>query len=95
MNNLSMKQLTAWLPLAMSLAAIGLVLGHAAVVGAVHETDEGTLAHVFQILMAAQLPLVVYFTLKWLPKHPKRSLQILTLQAVAGFAAIAAVYWLT
>ena len=89
------KQPSAWLPLALSLAALTLVLGHAVFFGVVHEVDEGAAVHVFQILMAAQLPLVAYFALKWLPKQPTQSLQIITLQAVAGLIAIAAVYWLT
>ena len=89
------KQPSALLPLAMSLAALALVLGHAAIFGVVREADEGTAAHVFQILMIAQLPVVAYFALKWLPRQPKQSLQVLALQASAWLAAIAAVYWLT
>ena len=89
------KQLSAWLPLTMSLAALALVLGHAAIYGIVHEADEGTPAHIFQILMIAQIPVAAYFALKWLPKQPKQSLQVLALQAAAWVAAIAAVYFLT
>jgi len=76
-----LKQPSAYLPLTMSLAALTLVLGHAAVYGVVHEVDEGTAAHVWQILMAAQLPIVAYFLLKWLPRRPKESLQVLALLA--------------
>jgi hypothetical protein len=89
------KQPSAWLPLAMSLAALTLVLGHAAIFGVVHEADEGTAAHIFQILMAAQIPIVAYFILKWLPKRPRESLPVVTLQACAWLAAIASVVWLT
>ena len=90
-----LKQPSAWLPLAMSLAALTLVLGHAAVYGVVHEVDEGAAAHVWQILMAAQLPIVAYFLLKWLPKQPRESLQVLALLAGTWLANFAAVYWLT
>ena len=89
------KHPSAYLPLAMSLAALALVLGHAAVFGIVHEADEGTAAHVFQILMAGQLPIVAYFMLKWLPGRTREALQILTLLAGLWLAAFAAVYWLT
>ena len=89
------KQASAYLPLAMSLAALTLVLGHAVVYGIVHEADEGTAAHVWQILMAAQLPIVAYFLLKWLPKRPRESLQVLALLAGTWLANFAAVYWLT
>ena len=90
-----LKQPSAFLPLAMSLAALTLVLGHAAIFGIVHEVDEGAAAHIFQILMVAQVPIVVYFIIKWLPKQPKESLQVLALLAGEWLAALAAVHWLT
>lgn len=86
---------SAYLPLAMSLAALTLVLGHAAIYGVVHEADEGTAAHIFQILMIAQLPIVAYFVIKWLPKRPRESLMILALLGGEWLAAFAGVYWLT
>ena len=89
------KQPSAYLPLAMSLAALALVLGHAAIFGIVHEADEGAAAHIWQILMAAQLPIVIYFMLKWLPSRQKESLQVLALLAGIWLANFAAVYWLT
>ena len=89
------KQPSAYIPLTMSLAALALVLGHAAVYGVVHEADEGAAAHVWQILMAAQLPIVAYFIFKWLPKRPRESLQILALLAGTWLVNFAAVYWLT
>ena len=60
-NVLPMKQPNALLPLAMSVAALALVLGHIAIFGVVHEADEGTAAHLWQLLMAGQLPVVAYF----------------------------------
>ena len=89
------KQASAWLPLAMSLAALALVLGHAAIFGIVHEADEGAAAHIWQILMAAQLPIAAYFLIKWLPRRPRESLQVLALLAGTWLANFAAVYWLT
>jgi hypothetical protein len=95
-ENISLiKRPSVLIPLAMSLAALALVLIHAAIFGVVHETDEGAAAHVFQILMAAQLPILAYFVLKYLPRQPRTSLKILALQAGAWIAAFAAVYWLT
>ena len=89
------KHPSAWLPLAMSLGALALVLGHAAMFGIVHEADEGTPAHIFQLLMIGQVPLVAYFALKWLPRVPGQALLVLALQAGAVLAAMAAVYVLT
>jgi hypothetical protein len=94
-NNLLLRQPSVWIPLMMSLAALILVVGHAAVFGIVHETDEGAAAHIWQILMAAQLPIVAYFLLKWLPKRAKESLLVLALLAATWLANFAAVYWLT
>jgi hypothetical protein len=68
MNVPPMKQPSALLPLAMSVAALALVLGHIAVFGVVHEADEGTAAHLWQLLMAGQVPVVAYFAMKWLPR---------------------------
>ena len=63
--NLSLiKQPSAFLPFIMSLAALTLVLGHAAVFGIVHQADEGAAAHIWQILMAAQLPIPAYFLVR-------------------------------
>lgn len=90
-----MKRPSAFLPMAMSLAALALVLGHAAIFGVVHEADEGAAAHIFQLLMAAQVPLVAYFALRFLPQVPGQALRILALQFGAAVAAFAAVYWLT
>lgn len=90
-----LKRPSAYLPLTMPAAGLALVLVHAARYGIVHEADEGTSAHLFQILMVAQVPIVAFFAITWLPQSPKPALVVLALQAVAGIAAFAAVYFLT
>ena len=95
MNVSPMKQPSALVPLAMSFAALTMVIVHFAMYGIVHEADEGTPAHIFQLLMVAQAPVVAFFALKWLPRAPGQTLQVLALQAGAGFAALAAVFFLT
>jgi hypothetical protein len=95
LNASMFKQPSALAPIAMSLAALALVVGHAAMYGVVHEADEGTPAHIFQILMAAQVPIVMFFAVKWLPRAPRQALLVLALQAAAGIAAFASVYFLT
>ncbi len=94
MNISIMKKPSAWLPLAMSFAALAIVLGHVAVFGAAREADEGTTAHIWQILMAAQVPVVAFFAIKWLARTPKQGLPILALQVVAALAALAPVFFL-
>ena len=94
-NASPMKQPSAWLPVAMSLAGLGLVLLHFARYGIVHEADEGTSAHLFQILMVLQVPVIFYFAVKWLPQAPWPALGVLALQAAAIAAAFASVFFLT
>jgi hypothetical protein len=45
--------------------------------------------------MAAQIPVVAYFAIKWLPRAPGQAFRVLALQAAAGLAAFAAVFFLT
>lgn len=87
------KRPTAFLPIVMSLAALALVLVHVAVYGAPPEADEGTPAHVFQLLMAAQVPIIATFAAKSLPKEPRRSLGVLAIQLLAALAAFAPVFY--
>ena len=92
MRRMVMTHPSAWLPLAMSLAALSLVLVHVARFGFTQEADEGTAAHLFQLLMAGQLPVVAFFALKWIPRAPSQALQVLALQAVAGMSALAVLF---
>lgn len=94
MNESPIRQPSALIPIAMSAAALALVLGHVAIFGAAREADEGTAAHLWQLLMAGQIPAVLYFAVKWLPRAPGPALRVLALQAVAGAAACAPVYLL-
>ena len=89
-----MKQPSAFLPLTMSFGALAMVLAHVAIFGVVHEADEGTAAHIFQLLMIAQIPIVAFFAIKWVPRTPRQALIILALQTVAALAALAPVFLL-
>ena len=93
MNVSPIKQPSAWLPIAMSTGALGLVLGHITINGVVREADEGTAAHLWQLLMAGQIPVVAYFALKWLPRARGQAWRVLALQAGAALAACVPVYW--
>jgi hypothetical protein len=78
----------------MSLAALAIVLGYLAINGVVREPDEGAAAHLWQLLMAGQMPIIAFFAIKWLPQSPKQAIPVLALQAVAALAALAPVYFL-
>jgi len=86
------KKPSAFLPVAMSLAALANVLIHVVMFGIAREADEGTTAHIWQILMAGQIPIVAFFAIRWLPQAPRQALGILVLQAGAGLAALAPVF---
>ena len=91
---------SAFVPVAMSLAAL-VLLGGAYIYGLargqsvlVHEPDEGSIAHLWQLLMALQAPVLAYFAIKWLPRAPKQTVRVLALQVGAALAAMAPVYFL-
>lgn len=85
------KQWSAVLPLALSIAGLVLIFGHVAVSGAGREADEGTAARVWWLLMAVQVPVVAYFAITWLPRAARTGLAVLALQIVGVVANLAAV----
>ncbi len=93
MNSL-FKKPSAWIPIVMSLAALSLLLGYLMVFGIDPEPaqDEGTAAHLFQLLMGGQIPTIVFFLLKWVPQQPRQAMWILALQMTAAIAAFAPVF---
>jgi len=84
----------ALLPVVMSTAALAIVLVHAALVGSARQADEGTEAHLWQLLMVGQLPIVALFALTRLERDPPSALGVLGLQTAAALAALAPVYLL-
>lgn len=86
------KQPSAFLPVGMSFAALATVLVHVTMFGGAREADEGTAAHIWQLLMAIQVPIVLYFAVKWLPRSPRDAACVLALQLVAVLAALAPVF---
>ena len=88
-----LKRPSALVPVAMSLAALAIVIGYAAMFGVARQADEGAAAHIWQLLMAGQLPVVVWFAVKWLPAEPRQALVVMSLQGVAALAALFPVWW--
>jgi len=88
-----LRRPSALLPLAMSATALATVVVHVAMVGPARQADEGTAAHVWQLLMAGQLPVIAFFAVKWLPTEPRRAMLVLALQAGAALAALFPVWW--
>lgn len=73
MNVPKLRNPTVFLPLAMSLLALGMVLVHFTIFGIVKETDEGTAAHIFQLLMVGQFPIVAFLAFRWLAIAPRQT----------------------
>ena len=94
MNIVAAKQSSAILPIVMSVAALATVLAHIVVFGTAPQADEGAAAHIWQLPMAGQVPLVVFYCIKWLPRSPKSALSVLAVQIGAALAAAGPVYWL-
>ena len=89
-----MKKPTAWLPLMMSLAVAVLLLAAFFRHRLVPQPDEDAYAHLFQILMAVQLPIAGLFAIKWLPQAPRPAALVSALQLAAALAVCAPVFLL-
>ena len=88
-----MKQPSAFLPLAMSVSALALVLGYVARYGGGPVHDEGAVGHLWQLLMVLQMPIVAYFAIKWLPGAPRQALYVLAQHTGAALISVAAVFF--
>lgn len=89
-----LKHPSAFLPVVMSLGALATLLTFVALHGTAPQADEGTAAHIWQILIAGQAPVVLWFAIKWMPQSPSRAVAVLALQASAALAAIVPVFLL-
>jgi hypothetical protein len=78
----------------MSLLALAAVALHLVRFGPAPQPDEGAAAHVWQLMMAGQLPIVAFYAIKWLPRTPRSAVVMLALQLAAACAALAPVYLL-
>lgn len=76
----------------MSAVALVFLLCYLAVFGIVYHQDEGTAAHLFQLLMAGQIPVIALFAIRWFPKDPKSAAVVLILQIIAFGLAFLPVY---
>jgi hypothetical protein len=86
-----LKRPSGFLPVLMSLAALAVVGVHIARWGPAREADEGAAAHIFQLLMALQVPIVAFFAFRWVPRAARPALQCLAVQVIAAVAALAPV----
>jgi len=88
-----LRRPSAFLPITMSLLALGLVIGHISIYGIAPEHDEGAVAHAFQLLIAAQLPIILFFTMRFIHKELQNSITIIGLQMFAALMALMPVWY--
>lgn len=89
-----LRRPSGFLPIAISLVLLAMMAGLAVTGRLVPEPDEGAPAHIFQILMAAQALIILFFAIMWLPRAPRSAVLVLSLQIAAALAAMAPVYFL-
>lgn len=56
--------------------------------GGAPQPDEGTAAHVWQLVTLVQLPCIALFAAKWLPRAPRQAAGVLALQLLLVVAAV-------
>lgn len=85
---------SAYLPLAMSALALMLVLGSVLLFGAARQPDEGAAAHLFQLLVIGQVPLVAWSLFHRMKGNKAVALAIFGLQGGVLVLALFPVWYL-
>ena len=86
------KKASALVPIVMSLTALALVGLEIAIHGTTPERDEGALAHLYQLLIAGEVPVILFFVVRWLRRAPLQGLRVVVAQAFALAAALVPVH---
>lgn len=87
-----LRRPSAFMPPAISALLLISIAAHLARFG--RRPDEGTAAHLFQILMPTQAIIIAFFAFSWLPHKRRAALEVLALQSGAALAVLAVVYFL-
>jgi hypothetical protein len=88
---------SGFVPLVMSAAALYVVARHLLAFGGGPDLhagrhDEGPEAHIWQILMTGQMPIILYCAIRWLRNDPQGTLSVLGFQVLAFAGAAAPVF---
>ena len=83
----------AWIPIAMSLAILLMVVTTLRVAGTARQADEGTAAHIFQLWLVIEVVAMAAFAVQWLPRRPTAALSVLIVQILCALAACAPVFY--
>ncbi|MCW5875345.1 MAG: hypothetical protein KIS85_00560 [Anaerolineales bacterium] len=93
MDKAVFKAPSARIPFQMSLLTLAWVLAYVGIVGVSQQADEGVPARLFQLLMAAQIPIISYFAFTWLPKEPLKTVVVVLLQGTLWLAVFLTPQW--
>jgi hypothetical protein len=88
------KKASALIPVVMSLIALMLVAVQVLIRGLSPEPDEGAGAHLYQLLVVGQIPVIAFFGIRWLRHAPLQGLHIVVAQGFALAAALVPVHML-
>jgi len=84
---------SGFIPVLMSLAAFGVVIVNIAIVGTGRQADEGAAAHIFQLLIVTELPLLAFFIARSLRNGVWAVVTISAIQAAALSLAFLPVWY--
>ena len=93
MTSSLLKRPSALIPISMSVTALVVVLIYAAMFGTARQPDEGAAAHIWQLLMAGQVPVIAFFAIRWVRTDLRQGLLVLALQLGAAVSAAFPVWW--
>jgi hypothetical protein len=88
------KTPSAMIPVIMSLAALILVAIQFGLHGVEPERQERAVAHVWQLLMLAQIPVIALFAFRWLRRATWQAVTVLLVQTLAWATAAVPIYML-
>lgn len=86
------KKPSALIPVLMSLTALVLVAIQVSIHGLSPEPDEGAIAHLYQLLVVGQIPVIAFFGIRWLRLAPLQGLRVVVAQGFALAAALLPVH---
>ena len=84
---------SAFLPILMSLAAVGVIALQIACFGPAPQPDEGAAAHLWQLLMGAQIPFIAFFLIRRTRQAPRAALVVVGAQLGAALAPVFFLKW--
>ena len=87
-----LKKPSAWIPIVIPFIFFAYLVTYITLFGIVHQEDEGTGAHLFQIWLVLEPLMLVFFAFKWFSSAPKQALLILALQIGAALLPVSVVF---